>query len=1400
MAESTKCLRFFSSADGRDRFHVERLKRKLAEIFGTEPSDVRIDCEFCFYVLVDAEKAADVQPGGRKWTALRWLLAHNVFDPQLHTKTSFPAEANEAEGFVVEIGPRLTFTTPFSTNAVSACGAAGIEGVRRIERSRRYLLHHPNARAVFAEQDSLLVFGDRMLDAVYTKTPDFQREHAERAPHFVVDLIGENGAEELERVNQELGLAFDDADREFYLRFFRESKRNPTDVELFDLAQSNSEHSRHWFFKGRLFVDGQERKESLFQTIQATQKHSNRNNVIAFNDNSSGIQGFEIDCIKAVDPTGSSQFKVGPSVRHIIYTAETHNFPTGVCPFPGAATGTGGRIRDVHATGRGAHEIAGVVGYSVGNLHVPGYRLEWEEGGADYPHTFARPLDILIEGSNGCSDYGNKFGEPVICGFVRSFGQRLPSGERCEYVKPILFSGGIGQLDDQQTKKKDPKKGQLVAKIGGPVYRIGVGGGAASSVAVQGARSEQLDYGAVQRGDPEMEHKLHRFVRGCLELGAENPILSIHDQGAGGNGNVLKELVEGKEGGAEIHASRFQLGDPTISVRELWGAEYQENDAILLREDDASVQAARMIAARERCPLSIVGKVTGDGRVVLRDFDHEEGGEEKENERKGPVDLNLEDLAEREPKEFQLTTAPAPAVSKPLRFPADLTVRAALERVLRLPAVASKRFLTNKVDRSVTGLIAQQQCVGPLHTPLADVAVTALSYWSRKGAAVGVGEQPIKGIVDPAAGARMSVAEALTNLVFAPITALEDVKCSGNWMWAAKLPHEGARLVEACDAMCAFMAAVGVAVDGGKDSLSMAARCPPDGEVVRAPGTLVISAYAPCVDVDRVVTPNLKAGGDSQWKHHADPRATHLVHVPMGGARRHRLGGSALAQCWAQVGATDENVADIDDPAYFRRAFNAAQHWVDLGWLRAGHDVSDGGLLVAVLEMAFAGNCGIRLDLKAEEPKDEKTDVPFDLRVMFAEESGLVLEVDEHFFHDFEQHCKEHEIHFEQIGRALPVYGSKATVEVHLNGKAVIQESLQTLREIWEETSDKLEEHQTAARCVREQIEWRNAVEWVHYRADFDYGRLITILPEADQPKVAILREEGSNGDREMAAAFMMAGFGVVDVTMSDLAAALQPLDDFDGIAFVGGFSYADVLGSAKGWASGVRFTENIRAEFRRFHDRANTFSLGVCNGCQLMALLGWVGDLQEVAEVVCDVDEKAERAKHPTSGPQAEEDSLAECTIFMEENDCERFHSGFTSVRIEASPSIMLQGMEEALLGVWSSHGEGKFAYRSPEVLFELEGAQLVALRYVDGRGEPTQLYPANPNGSANAIAGICSTDGRHLAMMPHPDRSFLRWQWPDYPAGWTADKPNAESPWIRMFENAYDWVVDQKGQADFE
>lgn len=693
------------------------------------------------------------------------------------------------------------------------------------------------------------VLGDRMTECRYTDNNRPVSSFDEQLPKktkaddwYLVPVLSE-GRDALRKVNDELGLAFDDWDIDYYYNIFKNTfRRDPTSVELFDLAQSNSEHSRHWFFKGKMIIDGVAHEKSLIHLIIDTQQNTNQNNTIKFSDNSSAIKGFTHKTIRPVANMRENWFNANEMAvvdveSDLIFTAETHNMPTAVAPFSGATTGTGGRIRDVQGVGRGGLTIAGTVGYCVGQLNIPGYPQPYETTENEYPPSFAAPLDILIKASNGASDYGNKFGEPVISGFAMSYGvTNGASNTREEYVKPILFSGGLGTMDAGHRQKFNPEKGCLLAKIGGPVYRIGVGGGAASSVEIQGDNSFELDFNAVQRGDAEMENKLNRVVRACVELGDHNPILAIHDQGAGGNGNVLKELVEPGYAGAVIFTKEFQLGDPTLTVLELWGAEYQENDAILCKPGDRALLEA--ICARERCPISFVGVVTGDGFVTLIESEakfeeylnnlaENRAKIEKSTKTAVPFDMHLKDvLGEMPRKEYHLTTETKRLQPLQLEFLSKptLDLNEPLERVLSLVAIGSKRFLTNKVDRCVTGLIAQQQCVGPLHTPLADFACTTVSHLTTQGIATSIGAQPTKNAISSAANARLSVAEAISNLAFVKITELADVKCSGNWMWAAKLPGEGAKMYEACQAMCDIMTHLNIAVDGGKDSLSMAAR------------------------------------------------------------------------------------------------------------------------------------------------------------------------------------------------------------------------------------------------------------------------------------------------------------------------------------------------------------------------------------------------------------------------------------------------------------------------------------------------------------------------------------------------------------------------------------------------
>lgn len=1298
-----------------------------------------IETEYCFNIETTAQLT------DKELKILRWLLAE-TFEQDNFSSTSFLNLRSEFS-LIVEVGPRMNFTTAWSANAVSICHACGLKKIVRIERSRRYklLLKGQESRSQVKEKGKLLeplgtrtlesflpLVHDRMTECLYPEPLKTFETGIKPEPVQIIPLI-EKGIQALKDINISMGLGLDEWDIEYYYNLFtNDLKRNPTNVECFDLSQSNSEHSRHWFFRGRLIIDGKEIPETLMQIIKKPLKTNPKNSIIAFKDNSSAIKGYEIKTIIPVNPGTHSRFKESKLTYHIIFTAETHNFPSGVAPFPGAETGTGGRIRDVQATGQGGLVIAGTAAYCVGNLRIPGYHLPWEDSSFDYPSNLAPPLEIEIQASNGASDYGNKFGEPVIQGFTRSFGLRLPDGERREWLKPIMFTGGIGQIDSRHTEKGQPTKGMFVTKIGGPAYRIGIGGGAASSM-IQGENIAELDFNAVQRGDAEMEQKLNRVIRACIEMGDKNPIVSIHDQGAGGNCNVVKEIIY--PAGARIEIRKIQVGDNTLSVLEIWGAEYQEQNALLIKPEHADM--FEKLCKREKVPFSFIGEITGDGYIVLYD----------ENDGSTPVNLDLAKiLGDMPQKTFKLDRI-KPKL-EPLKLPQGLTVKEALDRVLRLVSVGSKRFLTNKVDRSVTGLIARQQCAGPLQLTVSNVAVIAQSHFGSTGAAISIGEQPIKTLISPASMARLSVGEALTNIVWAKISALEDIKLSGNWMWAAKLPGEGARLYDAAIALRDILIELGIAIDGGKDSLSMAAKVTGrDGkiETVKSPGTLVMSAYATCPDITKVITPDIKNPGKSK-----------LIFIDLGKGKN-RLGATALAQVFNQIG--DES-PDVDDTDLLRNTFNVVQKFISDGLILSGHDRSDGGLIVALLEMAFSGNCGIEINIRAEDQKSKNSTAynaeTSALSYLFSEELGLVMEYLPRNEKKIISALKRQGIPYQLIGKTTV----SKKIKVKLGKTLVLNEDMRSLRDVWEETSHQLEIHQVNPECAAQEKKNIYDRQGPSYKLTFQpKATPAAALRKKIKPRLAVIREEGSNSDREMTAAFYQAGFDVWDTTMTDFFEDKVDLDRFRGMAFVGGFSYADVLDSAKGWAGVIRFNKKIFDQFQKFYNRPDTFSLGVCNGCQLMALLGWI-PWQGIE------DRYQPRFIHNVSG---------------------RFESRFSAVKILPSPSIMLKGMEGSSLGIWVAHGEGRAYFPKKAILEKVLKQNLAPVRYINDKGQITEDYPFNPNGSSNGIAALCTPDGRHLAIMPHPERTFLKWQWGYMPEKWKKDLK--ASPWLKLFQNAREW-----------
>lgn len=1208
-------------------------------------------------------------------------------------------------GRVVEVGPRLNFATAWSSNMVSICRATGLDSVTRVERSRRYLVPDGDDLETF-----IAAHHDRMTECPYAEPLTTFETGISPEAVYDVDLMS-GGPDALLDIP---GISMDEWDRNFYYDYFvKRHNRNPTIVEIMDLNNANSEHSRHGFFKGRQIVDGEEITGTLFDVVTETLTANPKGSLIAFKDNSSVVAGYDMSTIYPQTPGQPGPF-VSADVRcHVLLTAETHNFPTGVAPFPGAETGTGGRIRDVQGTGKGGFVIAGTTGYCVANLHIPGYDLAWEEQ-YPCPDNLASALQIEIEASNGASDYGNKFGEPMIQGFTRSFDLRLSGGERWGFLKPVMFTAGIGQIDDRHLIKETEEKGMLIVQVGGPAYRVGFGGGAASSM-LQGENASELDFNAVQRGDAEMEQKMNRVIRACNEMGDKTLIDVIHDQGAGGPANVLKELVE--RSGGRVEVRKMRVGDPTMSVLEIYVAEYQERNGFLIRAEN--IERFQGICDREKVACEVLGEVTGDLRFVLHD----------ELDDSTPVDIELDVLLGSIPQKTFTDQRMASGGSR-LELPANLSVADALDRVLRLVSVGSKRFLTNKVDRAVTGLIVQQQCCGPLQLTVSDVAVVAQSHFGLTGGATAIGEQPIKMLVDPAAGARMAVGESLTNLVWARIEDLEQVKCSANWMWAPKLEGEGAAMVDAALAMRDAMIGVGMAVDGGKDSLSMATMV--GDETVKSPRQLVISAYAAMPDIRKVITPDIKAPGSTLL----------LLDLASG---KGRLGGSALAQVYGQIG---NESPDLDDTALLKKAFLAVQELIDQDLILAGHDRSDGGLITTVLEMAFSGNCGLDLDIASDNAP---------VSALFAEELGLVIECRSDTVEKVTGLLTAQNIPLQVLGQTTV----DKQIRIACNEGVVLDQAMIELRRVWEETSYQLERLQCDPACAEEEkgtIYNRNGPP---YNLSFvPKSTAPDILERRDKPKVAILRDEGSNSDREMTSAFYAAGFEPWDVCMADLLTGKIDLSEFRGLAAVGGFSYADVPESAKGWAATILFNERLKGMFDEFYQRPDTFSLGICNGCQLFGLLGWV-PWRDITP------ERQPRFIHNQSG---------------------RFESRWTTVRIDQSPAIMLQGMDDLVFGIHVDHGEGLLHFPDQELRDQVLADHLAPIRYADDFGAPTEAYPFNPNGSPGGLAGLCSPDGRHLAMMPHPERCFLAWQAHYLPSEM---QEMTVSPWMQMFQNAYEWCM---------
>lgn len=1186
-----------------------------------------------------------------------------------------PVETDVVKGRFV--GPRREMITPWSTNAVEITQNMGLEGISRIEE---YVPLSPEKGH------------DPMLQHVYDNL-DQQLFTIDRKPDPIVYI------DDIAAYNEQEGLALS-ADEVGYLNeVSKKLKRNLTDSEVFGFSQVNSEHCRHKIFGGTFIIDGEEKEHSLFALIKKTSAENPNKLVSAYKDNVAFNAGPTVEQFAPLSADKPDYFSIKKIDTVLSLKAETHNFPTTVEPFNGAATGTGGEIRDRLGGGKASLPIAGTAVYMTSYPRTEENR-SWENILDPRRWLYQSPEQILIKASNGASDFGNKFGQPLICGSLLTF-EHTENEKKYAYDKVIMLAGGVGYANKRDALKGDPKPKEKVVIIGGDNYRIGMGGGAVSSVDT-GQYTSGIELNAVQRANPEMQKRAANVIRAIAES-ESNPIISIHDHGAGGHLNCLSELVEAT--GGHIDMSKLPVGDPTLSAKEIIGNESQERMGLLMKEKD--VERVRRIAERERAPMYVVGQTTDDMKFV---FEQQDGVR--------PIDIKLEYMFGKPPRTIMEDQTVDEAYSPVKYKEADL--HRYLENVLQLEAVACKDWLTNKVDRSVTGKIARQQCLGELQLPLSDLGAVALDYRGQAGMATSIGHAPQVALIDPAAGSVMAIAEALTNIVFAPLAdGLTSVSLSANWMWPCRNKGEDARLYKAVEAASDFACALGINIPTGKDSLSMTQKYGTDK--VFSPGTVIISAAGEVSDIRKIVSPVL-----------ARDKHTYIYYIDFSFDAL-RLGGSAFAQSLGKVGSEAPTVRDFD---YFRDAFNAVQEAIDKGLILAGHDISAGGMITALLEMCFANvEGGLEVDLNAIAEEDI-------VKILFAENPGVLVQVKEKSV--FEKQMRAAGIGFARIARP--------TDERHLivtKDDTTYHFGIDYMRDVWYKSSYLLDMRQSGNECAGNRYE-NYKMQPLEYKFHKDFvGTLASYKLTADRRKrsgvrAAILRDKGTNGEREMAYTLYLAGFDVKDVHLTDLASGRETLEDVNFIVFCGGFSNSDVLGSAKGWAAGILYNEKAKQAIDRFYARKDTMSLGICNGCQLMAELGLLYPEHE--------------EKHK-----------------MRHNRSHKFESGFVGLDIPKNHSIMLGSLSGTKLGVWIAHGEGRFEFPYDEKQYHI-----VAKYSYDG-------YPANPNGSPWAVAGVCSADGRHLAMMPHPERSIFPWQCGYYPADHLGDDV---TPWIEAFLNARRWI----------
>ncbi|WP_087024369.1 phosphoribosylformylglycinamidine synthase [Thaumasiovibrio subtropicus] len=1222
-------------------------------------------------------------------------------------------------GTLLVVTPRPGTISPWSSKSTDIAHNCGLAQVKRLERGTAYYVETSAdlSAAQLVELKGLI--HDRMMEAVFTELEAAQAlfAQAEPAPHTSVDIL-EGGRQALEAANVSLGLALAEDEIDYLVESFTKLGRNPNDIELMMFAQANSEHCRHKIFNADWTIDGVEQEKSLFKMIKNTYETNSDYVLSAYKDNAAVMEGSKVG--RFFPDAENRQYNYHQENAHILMKVETHNHPTAISPWPGASTGSGGEIRDEGATGIGGKPKAGLVGFTVSNLRVPGFEQPWE---TDFgkPGRIVNALDIMLEGPLGGAAFNNEFGRPNLLGYFRTYEEKVTShnGEEIRgYHKPIMIAGGMGNIREDHVQKKEIPVGAKLIVLGGPAMNIGLGGGAASSMA-SGQSAEDLDFASVQRENPEMERRCQEVIDRCWQLGDDNPIAFIHDVGAGGISNALPELVDDGERGGKFQLRDVPNDEPGMSPLEIWCNESQERYVMAVAPENMDVFDA--ICQRERAPYAVVGEAIEERHLTLEDshFDNT------------PIDMPMDILLGKPPKMHRdVTTQKAEGIELDR---SGIELEEATHRVLRLPAVAEKTFLITIGDRTVTGLVARDQMVGPWQVPVANCAVTAASYDTYHGEAMSMGERTPSALLDFGASARMAVGEALTNIASADIGDLNRIKLSANWMSAAGHPGEDAGLYEAVKAVGEELCpALGLTIPVGKDSMSMKTKWEQDGEQreVTAPLSLIITAFGRVEDVRNTVTPQLRTDkGDSS-----------LVLIDLGNGQN-RLGATALAQVYKQLG---DKAADVDSPELLKGFFNAVQSLVRDGKVIAYHDRSDGGLYTTLAEMAFAGHCGINADISA---LSEDT-----LAALFNEELGAVLQVS-----DAELESVKAVLAAHGLAACSHVIGKVTTedaLRINRGTETLLDQNRTALRAIWAELTHKMQALRDNPKGADQEFEAKkdNNDPGLNTRLSFDINEDVAapFIATGAKPQMAILREQGVNSHVEMAAAFDRAGFDAKDVHMSDILSGRVQLDGFNGLVACGGFSYGDVLGAGEGWAKSILFNNNARDQFEGFFKREDTFALGVCNGCQM------ISNLRELIPG-------------------------ADLWPRFVRNESERFEARFSLVEVQESQSLFFNGMAGSRMPIAVSHGEGRVEVRDDAHLAGIEQSGTVALRYINNYGDVTQDYPANPNGSPNGITGLTTTDGRVTIMMPHPERVFRA-----VANSWRPDEWSEDSPWMRMFRNA--------------